>query len=181
METVHRPTGKQTGWIYATFPLACIFMPLVSGQLADKYVNTENILGVAHLLGAVLMFIAVRKTSFKSLFVVMFLYSICYAATLPLANSIMFHHLAENNLDPGVHSKWIFIWAPVAWALIGYWLVPYRLALDFQDRRAGTRLPLSRCYPLGNNGRRMFLFTRYSTRWNRHSPDTPGYGNVQRR
>lgn len=64
-------TGKQTGWIYATFPLACIFMPLVSGQLADKYVNTEIILGVAHLLGAVLMFIAVRKTTFKSLFVVM--------------------------------------------------------------------------------------------------------------
>ena len=119
-------TGKQTGWIYATFPLACIFMPLVSGQLADKYVNTENILGVAHLLGAVLMFIAVRKTTFKSLFVVMFLYSICYAATLPLANSIMFHHLAKNNLDPGVHSKWIFIWAPVAWAFIGWSLTGWR-------------------------------------------------------
>jgi NHS family xanthosine MFS transporter len=119
-------TGKQTGWIYATFPLACIFMPLVSGQLADKYVNTENILGVAHLLGAVLMFVAVRKTSFKSLFVVMFLYSICYAATLPLANSIMFHHLAKNNLDPGVHSKWIFIWAPVAWAFIGWSLTGWR-------------------------------------------------------
>jgi len=119
-------TGKQTGWIYATFPLACIFMPLVSGQLADKYVNTEIILGVAHLLGAVLMFIAVRKTTFKSLFVVMFLYSICYAATLPLANSIMFHHLAKNNLDPGVHSKWIFIWAPVAWAFIGWSLTGWR-------------------------------------------------------
>ncbi len=119
-------TGKQTGWIYATFPLACIFMPLVSGQLADKYVNTEIILGVAHLLGAVLMFIAVRKTNFKGLFVVMFLYSICYAATLPLANSIMFHHLAKNNLDPGVHSKWIFIWAPVAWAFIGWSLTGWR-------------------------------------------------------
>jgi len=119
-------SGKQTGWIYATFPLACIFMPLVSGQLADKYVNTENILGVAHLLGAVLMFIAVRKTTFKSLFVVMFLYSLCYAATLPLANSIMFHHLAENNLDPGVHSKWIFIWAPVGWAFIGWSLTGWR-------------------------------------------------------
>jgi len=119
-------SGKQTGWIYATFPLACIFMPLVSGQLADKYVNTEIILGVAHLLGAVLMFIAVRKTTFKGLFVVMFLYSICYAATLPLANSIMFHHLAKNNLDPGVHSKWIFIWAPVAWAFIGWSLTGWR-------------------------------------------------------
>jgi hypothetical protein len=72
------------------------------------------------------MFIAVRKTTFKSLFVVMFLYSLCYAATLPLANSIMFHHLAKNNLDPDIHSKWIFIWAPVAWAFIGWSLTGWR-------------------------------------------------------
>jgi len=119
-------TGKQTGWIYATFPIACIFMPLVSGQLADKYVNTEVILAVAHLFGAILMFVAARKTTFKSLLVVMFLYSLCYTATLPLVNSIMFHHLAKNNLDPGVHSTWIFIWAPVAWALIGWSLTAWR-------------------------------------------------------
>ena len=119
-------TGKQTGWIYATLPLACIFMPLVSGQLADKYINTEIILAVAHLAGAVLMFIAVKKTTFKSLFVVMFLYCLCYAATLPLVNSLMFSHLAKNNLDSAVYSKWIFIWAPVAWALIGYGLTGWR-------------------------------------------------------
>ena len=29
-------SGKQTGWIYATFPLACIFSPVASGYLADK-------------------------------------------------------------------------------------------------------------------------------------------------
>lgn len=119
-------TGKQTGWIYATLPLACIFMPLVSGQLADKYINTEIILAVAHIVGAVLMFVAVRKTSFKSLFIVMFLYCICFAATLPLVNSLMFSHLAKNNLDPAVHSKWIFFWAPVSWALIGYGLTAWR-------------------------------------------------------
>jgi len=119
-------SGKQTGWIYATFPLACIFMPLVSGQLADKYVNTEIILAVAHLLGAVCMYFAVRQTKFKSLFIVMFLYSLCYCATLPLVNSIMFAHLAKNNLDPSVHSKWIFIWAPVGWALIAWSLTGWR-------------------------------------------------------
>ena len=119
-------SGKQTGWIYATFPLACIFMPLVSGQLADKYVNTETILAVAHLLGAVFMYLAVRQTKFKSLLVVMFLYSLCYCATLPLVNSIMFAHLAKNNLDPSVHSKWIFIWAPVGWALIAWSLTGWR-------------------------------------------------------
>ena len=119
-------SGKQTGWIYATLPLACIFMPLVSGQLADKYINTEIILAVAHLAGAVLMFIAVRKTTFKGLFVVMLLYCVCFAATLPLVNSLMFSHLAKNNLDSAVYSKWIFIWAPVAWALIGYGLTAWR-------------------------------------------------------
>ena len=119
-------SGKQTGWIYATLPIACIFMPLVSGQLADKYVNTEIILAVAHLVGAVLMFIAVKKTTFKSLFIVMLLYCLCFAATLPLVNSLLLYHLAKKNLDFAVHSKWIFFWAPVSWALIGYGLTGWR-------------------------------------------------------
>ena len=122
-------SGKQTGWIYATFPIACIFMPLVSGQLADKYVNTEIILAIAHLLGAILMFVAVRKTTFKSLFVVMFLYSLCYAGTLPLVNSIMFHHLGkvyDNDDAINAASANIFIWAPIAWALIGWSLTGWR-------------------------------------------------------
>jgi len=129
-------SGKQTGWIYATFPIACIFMPLVSGQLADKYINTEIILAVAHLLGAICMYLAVRQTKFKSLLIVMFLYSLCYCATLPLVNSLMFHHLAKNNLDPGEHSTWIFIWAPVGWALIAWSLTGWRW--KFKTGEKGT-------------------------------------------
>ena len=41
-------TGKQTGWIYATLPIACIVSPLVAGWLADQYVDTEWILIAAH-------------------------------------------------------------------------------------------------------------------------------------
>lgn len=114
-------SGKQTGWIYATFPIACIFMPLVSGLLADKYVNTEIIIGVAHLLGAVLMFIAARKTTFKGLLVVMFLYSLCYTGTLPLVNAILF----ANVSDVANQGK-VFLWAPVAWAVIGWFLTGWR-------------------------------------------------------
>ena len=122
-------SGKQTGWIYATFPLACIFMPLVSGQLADKYVNTEIILAIAHLLGAACMYIAVRQTKFKNLLVVMFLYSLCYCATLPLVNSLMFHHLGKafDNEDAiNAASANIFIWAPIGWALIAWSLTGWR-------------------------------------------------------
>lgn len=119
-------SGKQTGWIYAALPLACIFMPLLAGQLADKYVNTEWILAGAHLVGFLLLFIAGWKRDFKSLFTVIFLYSLCYAATLPLVNSLMFYHLARNNVDIGKSSPYIFMWAPIAWALAGYFLTGWR-------------------------------------------------------
>ena len=122
-------SGKQTGLIYATLPLACIVFPLVAGQLADKYVNTEWILIIAHLAGAVLLFIAARRTSFGSLFVVMLLYSVFYAATLPLVNSMMFYHLGKVCPDEAAvdaASGKIFLWAPVAWALAGYFLTAWR-------------------------------------------------------
>ncbi len=119
-------SGKQTGWIYATLPLACIISPLIAGQLADQYINTERLLLIAHLIGGMLLFAAARKNTFNSLFIVMLLYSLCYAATLPLVNALMFHQLAESNLDIGKHSPNIFIWAPIAWALVGYSLTGWR-------------------------------------------------------
>ncbi|NUQ62762.1 MAG: MFS transporter [Pirellulales bacterium] len=112
-------SGKQTGWIYATLPLACIFAPFVTGWLADRWVNAEYILAVAHLIGAVLLFTAARIQNFSRLFVVMLFYSICYAGTLPLANTVLFRHAAA---DQGK----VFIWAPIAWALAGYFLTGWR-------------------------------------------------------
>jgi hypothetical protein len=38
----------------------------------------------------------------------------------------MFAQLAENQLDISVHSPGIFIWAPIAWALVGYFLTGWR-------------------------------------------------------
>lgn len=114
--------GKQTGWIYATLPLATMISPLIAGQLADKYLDTGWILAVCHLFGAVLLFLAARTRSFWPLFGVMFAYSMFYAATIPLVNSLMFSHLT----DPDKQSPGVFIWAPVAWALVGYALTGWR-------------------------------------------------------
>jgi MFS family permease len=112
-------TGKQTGWIYATLPIACIFAPLLAGMAADKYVNAEYILLACHAIGAVLLLVAFKQESFGALFWVMLAYSICFAATMPLVNSVVFAH-AKNAGN-------VFIWAPIAWALVGYSLSGWRM------------------------------------------------------
>lgn len=114
-------SGKQTGWIYATLPIACIFAPFVSGQLADTTLDARYILVLSHLIGGVLMFTAVRVRSFGPLLATMFAYSVCYAGTLPLVNSVLFANVA----DPVTQGK-VFIWAPIAWALVGYFLTAWR-------------------------------------------------------
>jgi len=118
-------TGKQTGWVYSALPLACIFMPLLAGQMADRYFNTEYILAAAHLVGVLLLFVAGWRKEFKSVFTVILLYSLCYAATLPLVNTLMFYHLDKNGVDTA-NSAYIFMWAPIAWAVAGYFLSGWR-------------------------------------------------------
>ena len=130
-------TGKQTGWIYATLPLACIFAPLVAGPLADRVFPADRILGIAHLIGAVLLFIAVRQKRFWPLFIAMLFYSTCYAATLPLVNSLLFAQLGKV-LSPekvGPASGMVFLWAPVSWALVGYLLTGLRAVIGENEGR----------------------------------------------
>jgi len=113
-------TGKQTGWIYTTLPIACIVSPLVAGQLADRYWNLEWIVAAAHVVAALFMFAAVRQKHFGGLFVMMLGWSLCYAATMPLVNAALFAHA------PAISGK-VFIWAPIGWALVGYSLSGWRM------------------------------------------------------
>lgn len=116
-------SGKQTGWIYATLPLACIISPLVAGQVADKWLNTEWVLIAMHAIGAVLLFVAARQKKFRPLFWTMLAYSVCFSATLPLVNAVLFKHAEAANISVSM----VFIWAPVSWALVGYFLTGLRM------------------------------------------------------
>ena len=124
-------TGKQTGWVYATFPLACIFAPLASGYMADAWFNAEWIILVSHVFGAVLLFIAARQTKFWGMFGTMLLYSVFFTATLPLVNKVLFQHISGDATlvvlgFPISLQALVFLWAPVAWALVGYFLTGMR-------------------------------------------------------
>jgi MFS family permease len=85
-------------------------------------VDTGYILAFCHGIGIVLLFLAARTKKFAPLFGVMLAYSMLYGATIPLTNSLMFSHLT----DAGSQAAGIFIWAPVAWTLIGVMLSGWR-------------------------------------------------------
>ncbi len=114
-------SGKQAGWIYATLPLACLYAPLVAGQIADSYVPIKWILAACQLLAGILLLLAANVRTFGPLFLVMLLHSTFYAATLPLVNAILFDQV-KDAATQGL----VFLWAPVAWALVGYFLTGWR-------------------------------------------------------
>lgn len=114
--------GKQTGWIYATLPLACMASPLLAGWVGDQYLSNKYLLIGAHAIGAVLLFLAAKQTQFKPLLLVMLVYSFFYAATMPLVNAVLFAATSDVPTQ-GL----VFIWAPIAWASVGWTLTGWRM------------------------------------------------------
>ena len=117
-----RMNAKQTAWIYATLPLACILSPLVAGQIVDRWMPTEWFLAGAHLAGAVCLLVAARRTTFRGMFVAMGITSLFYAPTLALVNSLAFHHMPHPDTD----YFWVRVWGSVAWVLVGWALAGWR-------------------------------------------------------
>ena len=113
-------------WLFAALWLACIVAPFVGGQIADRYFPTQNFLAMAHLLGAILLFLMARERSFGSMMTWMVLYCLLYAPTLALTNSICFHHLKNANEEFGR----IRVWGTLGWIMAGLVLSAWRSGLN---------------------------------------------------
>ena len=115
-------SAKRVAWIYATLWLACIVSTLVGGQIADRWIATEWFLAAVHLLGGVLLLLAARQQKFWGLFGLMGLYSLLYAPTLALVNSLMFTHLT----DPDAQAGRVRVWGTIGWIAAGLGLALWR-------------------------------------------------------
>jgi nucleoside transporter len=118
--------GNQLGTIFMLLPLGCMIAPLFAGQLADRMVASEKLLGVLHLAGGVFLCLLAGQTSYNSYLLFMGLWSLVYGPTLALTNSIAFHHLPDAQKKFGL----VRVWGTIGWIAAGLLLTVVRQAFD---------------------------------------------------
>src|SRR5512138_1502266 len=59
-------SGGEIGQAYSTQSWGAIIAPFIVGLIADRFFNAERLLGVLHLVGAVLMYLMYSSGSFAA-------------------------------------------------------------------------------------------------------------------
>lgn len=108
-------SGEQIGGIFATMGIASLFMPGLLGIVADRWMNAERVLGLCHIIGAVLLFYASTISDPNMLFWIMLLYLMTYMPTIALNNTVSYDILAQKGYDV------VKVFPPIrVWGTIGF-------------------------------------------------------------
>lgn len=108
-------TSVQFGAIFSTLALSSIFMPALTGIIADKWINAERLYGVLHILYGAVLFYVPQVHDADTLYYVIFAAMVCYMPTISLSNSISYTILKREGFDV------IKVFPPIrVWGTIGF-------------------------------------------------------------
>lgn len=108
-------TGTQIGYCFSAGAIGAIFGPFLAGQLADRSVATQKLLGVSHLVGAAIILAMGMTGEFAYFVALAVLYGLVYAPTMALTNSLAFTHLPNRDTDFGP----VRLWGTIGWIAVG--------------------------------------------------------------
>lgn len=108
-------SGAQFGAIFSTLALSSLFMPPITGIIADRWMNAERLYGILHILYGLVLFYVPKVDDPDILYYVILLAMICYMPTISLSNSIAYTILKNNHFDV------IKVFPPIrVWGTIGF-------------------------------------------------------------
>ncbi|WP_132054503.1 nucleoside permease [Pseudocnuella soli] len=108
-------TDAQIGAAYGALAIATIISPFFVGMIADRYFAAQRIMGVLHLVGAALLYLATMVSDPSTFYWVILFYSLLYMPTIALSNSVAFSQMT----DPGSQFPWIRVFGTVGWIVAG--------------------------------------------------------------
>lgn len=109
-------TGIQIGAAYSALAIATMISPFFIGMVADRFFAAQKVMGVLHLIGGVLLFLAARVTTNSTFYWVILLYSLAYMPTIGLSNSVAFRQMT----DPGKQFPLVRVFGTVGWVIAGF-------------------------------------------------------------
>ena len=115
MGTNLQSTGVQIGAAYSALAIATMISPFFIGLIADRFFAAQRIMGILHLVGAILLFLATTVTVNTPFYWIILFYSLLYMPTIALSNSIAFYQMS----DPGRQFPWIRVFGTLGWIVAG--------------------------------------------------------------
>jgi nucleoside transporter len=114
----------EIGLTYGALAIATMISPFFIGLIADRFFAAQRLMGILHLLGAGILFLATRITDNTIFFWIILVYSLLYMPTIALSNSIAFNQMS----DPGKQFPWIRVFGTIGWIIAG--LLIARLGIE---------------------------------------------------
>lgn len=115
-------SGAEFGAIFSTMGIASLFMPTLTGIIADKWLSAEKLYGILHLLGAAALIYLPQVDNPSDFFWVILLVVIFYMPTIALANSIAYTVLNNTQTDIVKDFPPIRVWGTVGF-VIALWVI----------------------------------------------------------
>ena len=113
-------TFPQFGAIFSTLALASLFMPALTGIIADKWLNAERLYGILHIVYGLILFYVPKVDDPGTLYYVIFGAMICYMPTISLSNSIAYTILKRDGFDVVKVFPSIRVWGTIGF-IVAMW------------------------------------------------------------
>ncbi len=110
-----KASGVEIGVAYQTQSIGAILAPFIIGLIADRFFPAQRILGVLHLAGAAMMYLASTAGQFATFYPYILVYMILYMPTLALVNSISFRQMQ----DPEKQFSSVRVLGTIGWIVAG--------------------------------------------------------------
>jgi len=96
-------SDRQIGLVFGATAIGAVVAPLFIGMIADRFFPSQRVLAILHLVGAALLVLASRITTFPLFYATLIAYALCFAPTMALTSSIALDHLKDPARQfPGV-------------------------------------------------------------------------------
>lgn len=113
MQTIEM--GELINWAYSLGPICAIIAPFFLGMVADRFFDSEKVLGVLCLVAGVAM-LAMPSFAGTPLFLtLLFIHALCYFPTLGLTASLAFHHMTNQEKEFPV----VRVFGTIGWVIAG--------------------------------------------------------------